>query len=449
MGNKWPSWIMSSLFPTLKRLSISNARNLTEWPESGIVVFPCLETLHLWNCDKLRSAPSNFPSLKELEMDSMGSGMPIANISNNLTTLTSLTIKSIRGLAYLPEGRLKNNKNLAHLKIQDCQELSRIAPDVVGSCVFLESVHISKCPILAYLPDGLLTTSLNNLSSLRKLSIFGCNRSPEYVPSFLGFTCLRELRIEDSPGLTSLPIGLESCSSLEVLIISKLSNVESIPSLENLTNLHELRIFSCDGLKSLPSGLAITSCLMDLKILKIGGFWKELDSFPAFQVTSQLETLLLWGWPKLKSLPKQIQHLTSLTRLNVQCFDGMEAFPEWLRNLTSLECLDIHSCKNMMYLPTLETMQRLTILKRIHILLCPLLKERCNKKSGSEWLKISHIPYIEGVKAGVAAGMPVVAFVIEETLRTQNCGKHWKRLRGRQSNNSCNSGICNPILCSL
>ncbi|CAB4269336.1 unnamed protein product [Prunus armeniaca] len=158
MGNKWPSWIMSSSFPTLKR-------NLTEWPESGIVVFPCLETLHLWNCDKLRSdAPSNFPSLKELEMDSMGSGMPIANISNNLTTLTSLTIKSIRGLAYLPEGMLKNNKNLAHLKIQDCQELSRIAPDVVGSCVFLESVHISKCPILAYLPDGLLTTSLNKFA---------------------------------------------------------------------------------------------------------------------------------------------------------------------------------------------------------------------------------------------------------------------------------------------
>ncbi|XP_021814640.1 putative disease resistance protein RGA3 [Prunus avium] len=460
MGDKCPSWIMSSSFPALKSLTIYKARNITEWPEADIVVFPCLESLCLWNCDKLRSAPSHFPSLKKLEIYSMGSGMPVANISNKLTTLTSLTIRKISGLVSLPDGMLKNNKNLAYLEIQDCQELTCIAPpDLVGSCAFLESLHISKCPILAYLPDGLLTTSLKNLtvqdcdslqlipithglpslcklhitgclelssllsgldyctslqeltisncdmltsalihslSSLRKLSIFGCSRSPKSVPSLLGFTCLRELRIEDSHGLTSLPIGLESCSSLEVLRIRNLPNVESIPSLDlsSLTNLNELEICCCDGLKSLPSGLAITSCLTHLKTLEIGGFWKELDSFPTFQVTSQLKELKLWGWPKLKSLPEQIQHLTSLTFFKVKSFDGMEALPEWLRNLTCLRSLDIRCCKNMMYLPTLEAMQCLTKLESILIWDCPLLKERCNKESGSEWPKISHIPRI-------------------------------------------------------
>ncbi|BFG21380.1 hypothetical protein CerSpe_076540 [Prunus speciosa] len=456
MGDKCPSWIMSSSFPALKRFSISNARNLTEWPEADIMLFPCLEELFLRNCDKLRSAPSHFPSLKTLEIDSMGSGIPIANISNKLTTLTSLTIRKISGLVSLPEGMLKNNKNLAYLRIEDCQELTCIAPpDKVGSCAFLESVRISKCPILAYLPDGLLTTSLKKLivqdcnslqlipvtqalpslckleitgcpelsslpsgldyytslqdlaisncdmltstlihsrPSLRILSIFGCSRSPESVPSLLGFTCLRELRIKDSHGLTSLPTGLESCSSLEVLTISKLPNVESIPSLDNLTNLHELGIFCCDGLKSLPNGLAITSS--HLKTLEIGDFWKELDSFPAFQVTSQLKTLKLWGWPKLKSLPEQIQHFTSLTFFKVESFDGMEALPDSLRNLTSLEYLYIFHCKNIMYLPTLEAMQCLTKLERIWIFDCPLLKERCNKKSGSERPKISHISNI-------------------------------------------------------
>ncbi|XP_021814666.1 putative disease resistance protein RGA3 [Prunus avium] len=458
MGDKCPSWIMSSSFPALKYLTISKARNLTEWPEADIVVFPCLEELVLRNCDKLRSAPSHFPSLKKLEIDSMGSGMPIANISNKLTTLTSLTIKSMRGLVSLPEGMLKNNKNLAYLTIEDCHELTCIAPpDVVGSCTFLESVRISKCPILAYLPDELLTTSLKNLivkdcnslqlipitqalpflckleikgcpelsslprgldyytslqelaisncdmltsalihscPSLRILSIFGCSRSPESVPSLLGFTCLRELRIKDSHGLTSLPTGLESCSSLEVLTISKLPNVESISSLDNLTNLHKLEIYCCDGLKSLPSGLAITSCLTHLKTLEIGGFWKELDSFPAFQVTSQLERLKLWGWPKLKSLPEQIQHFTSLISFKVESFDGMEALPDSLRKFTSLKYLYIYCCKNMMYLPTLEAMQCLTKLNLIEIYDCPLLKERCNKESGSEWPKISHIPNI-------------------------------------------------------
>ncbi|CAB4299704.1 unnamed protein product [Prunus armeniaca] len=406
MGDKCPSWIMSSSFPALKRLKIYNARNLTEWPESGIMVFPCLEELLLMNCDKLRSAPSHFPSLKKLEIYSMGSSMPIANISNKLTTLTSLTISNIRGLASLPKGMLKNNKNFAYLEIEDCQELTRIAPDVVGSCAFLESVCISKCPILAYLPNGLLTTSLKNLI------VKDCD-SLELIPVTQALPSLYKLEIKGCPELSSLPIGLASCSSLEVLRISNLPNLESIPSLDNLTNLHELEISCCDGLKSLPSGLAITSCLNHLKSLKIGGFWKELDSFPAFQVTSQLETLKLRGWPKLKSLPEQIQHLTSLTRLNVQCFDGMEALPEWLKNLTSLEYVEIHGCKNLMYLPTLEAMQCLTKLKHIITLDCPLLKESCNKKSGSEWPKISHIPLIY-VNVHYLNSFPVVCGVLIE-----------------------------------
>ncbi|KAH0980758.1 hypothetical protein GBA52_007935 [Prunus armeniaca] len=202
MGDKCPSWIMSSSFPALKRLKIYNARNLTEWPESGIMVFPCLEELLLMNCDKLRSAPSHFPSLKKLEIYSMGSGMPIANISNKLTTLTSLTISKISGLVSLPEGILKNNKNLAYLEIEDCQELTRIAPDdVVGSCAFLESVRISKCPILAYLPDGLLTTSLKNLT------VQDCN-SLQLIQVTHGLSSLCKLKITRCPELSSLPSGL-------------------------------------------------------------------------------------------------------------------------------------------------------------------------------------------------------------------------------------------------
>nr|XP_028946680.1 putative disease resistance protein RGA3 [Malus domestica]XP_028946681.1 putative disease resistance protein RGA3 [Malus domestica]XP_028946682.1 putative disease resistance protein RGA3 [Malus domestica]XP_028946683.1 putative disease resistance protein RGA3 [Malus domestica]XP_028946684.1 putative disease resistance protein RGA3 [Malus domestica]XP_028946685.1 putative disease resistance protein RGA3 [Malus domestica]XP_028946686.1 putative disease resistance protein RGA3 [Malus domestic len=93
MGEKW---MMGSPFPSLKRLHISEPKNLIEWKESAenVVLFPCLEELSLTYCDQLRSAPSHFPSLKKLEIHSMGSGMPIANISSNLTALTSLKIRS-------------------------------------------------------------------------------------------------------------------------------------------------------------------------------------------------------------------------------------------------------------------------------------------------------------------------------------------------------------------
>ena len=128
-----------------------------------------------------------------------------------------------------------------------------------------------------------------------------------------------------------------------------------------------------------------------LKRLEIGAFWEELDSFPDFQVPSQLEELELCGWPKLKSLPQQIQHLTSLTSLAISLFDGVETLPEWFCNLTSLTLLEIRHCANLLYLPTVEAMQRLTKLLALVIHSCPQLKERCAKDSGPEWPKISRI----------------------------------------------------------
>ncbi|KAH0992149.1 hypothetical protein GBA52_003632 [Prunus armeniaca] len=72
----------------------------------------------------------------------------------------------------------------------------------------------------------------------------------------------------------------------------------------------------------------------------------------------------------------------------------MDSFPEWLGGLTSLRLLNIKSCKNLMHLPTVRAMQRLTKLKTLTIYDCPLLKERCTNERGLEWHKISHIPII-------------------------------------------------------
>ena len=97
------------------------------------------------------------------------------------------------------------------------------------------------------------------------------------------------------------------------------------------------------------------------------------------------------GWAKLNSLPEDIQRFTALTKLWIHNFDQMEALPEWLGYLSSLQWLDLSKCMNLMYLPTAEAMQHLTYL---NIEVCPKLKERCVKGSGAEWLKIAHIPNI-------------------------------------------------------
>ncbi|MBA0794986.1 hypothetical protein Gohar_019266, partial [Gossypium harknessii] len=75
-------------------------------------------------------------------------------------------------------------------------------------------------------------------------------------------------------------------------------------------------------------------------------------------------------------------------------FHEIEALPELLGNLSSLRRLHINSCNKLMYLPSVDVMRSLSKLKTIDILMCPQLETRCERESGPEWSKISHIPQI-------------------------------------------------------
>jgi hypothetical protein len=146
--------------------------------------------------------------------------------------------------------------------------------------------------------------------------------------------------------------------------------------------------------------------LTQLKGLGIGGFSREMEAFPAgvlnsiqhLNLSGSLKSLTIWGWDKLKSVPHQLQHLTALEGLFIRDFNGEgfeEALPEWLANLSSLQCLLISHCKNLKYMPSSTAIQRLSKLKTLEIWGgCPHLKENCREENGSEWPKISHIPEI-------------------------------------------------------
>ncbi|PRQ43446.1 putative P-loop containing nucleoside triphosphate hydrolase, leucine-rich repeat domain, L [Rosa chinensis] len=484
------------LFPALKTLHIEDAPSLIEWMEAPVErasrVFPCLEELTLSGCTELTSAPSHFPSLKRLKIGGMKSGgMPIASIlSNQLTTLTHLTVSGVSGLTCLPEGMFENNKNLAHLDIEFCPELICTSPQSQGSeyrCASPSYLRLFYCENLRYLPDGILTPSLKELrlchcdnleyipdathgglTSLETLNVCWCYKITS-IPFSQGLPSLGELYIYDCPELSSLPGGLEFCTSirsltvqlcpkvpsisieslstslqelcvsnldsipisrggftslrqltidgregaqigpeccaflqnlvsLQNLTIQNCQNQETIPISDKLTSLRSLNISFCDKLTCLPDGLAASSqscSFTRLKRLAIGAFCSELDAFPAFQAIPQLESLWIAGWPKLKSLPEQIQHLPSLRHLKIETFRGVEDIPEWLGNLASLEHLTICCCESLEYLPSVEAMQRLTKLKEIRIVYSPLLEERCREESGPEWPKIRHLPFIQ------------------------------------------------------
>ncbi|KAM4105761.1 hypothetical protein ACB094_04G017000 [Castanea mollissima] len=377
------------LFPCLKSLQLSLMRNLVEWtdamePTTTGMVFPCLKKLTIGYCEQLKSAPCHFPSLEKLDIFKTNS-TTFEKISSKLTTLTSLGISKISELASLPEQLLKNNSSLMSLRIQGCDDLVSLSPhgDVWGFYTSLRSLYISYCKKLSYLPDGLHT-----LRSLENFEVGNCPNLRSF-PSVKGLALLlRRLAISCSDEV--LPIGLQSCISLSSLEIDECPNLISIPNLQDLHSLSSLTITSCKRLMGLPDGL---DCLTRLRYLSIGGFCEELDAFPSLSSIqhASLETLGLYGWAKLNSLPEDIQRFTALTELRIRNFDQMEALPEWLGKLSSLQNLYLRDCKNLMHLPTAGAIQHLTVLD---IWDCPELKERCVKGSGAEWLKIAHIPNI-------------------------------------------------------
>ncbi|GLU00629.1 hypothetical protein SLE2022_179790 [Rubroshorea leprosula] len=337
-------------------------------------------------------------------------------------------------------------KTLTVCEMKRLEEWVEVVEDVAagsqGVIVFpcLEQLRIDCCPLLE-------TWSMGGFSShhkLSKLSICLCEKLMA-IPSLNGLSTLKWFVLKCNNGLTSLPIGLGSCISLQFLEIEFCQNLNSIPSMNGLTSLELLYLFSWDGLTCLPIGLDSCISLQELKIegclnlisisddikklrslsilkirgcpnlrslpeewldgltclkeLWLGPFWSELEEFPALtsihQFHPSLEVLRLFGWNKLQSPPHQLRHLTALKELRLDYFNGLEALPEWFEDFSCLHRLEIWECSNLTHLPSIEAMRGLSNLKYLQIRCCPKLKKRCAKKRGPEWSKISHIPQIE------------------------------------------------------
>ena len=292
------------------------------------------------------------------------------------------------------------------MEIRNCDDLESISSHEGSQDIYydLNSLHIYGCEKLSYFPE---------LNICVELKVERCPnlRSFQSIPK-QGFRTLRRLEISEC-GVEILPTGRQYCAFLQKLIIKRCPNLICIPELQNSYGLTQLEISDCPNLVSTPelqypTNIKIRNCgkltclpkgcSFQLKYLEIGPFCEELDAFPSLMDSTpsqhsyeSLQILQLYGWAKLNSLPDEIQCFTALTRLDITEFDGMEALPEWLGNLSSLQFLYLCNCNNLMYLPTAQAMGRIT---KLEIYYCSKLKERCAKGSGAEWSKIAHIPII-------------------------------------------------------
>ncbi|KAK9138375.1 hypothetical protein Sjap_008969 [Stephania japonica] len=435
------------LYPCLVKLLVCDVRNLEDWFEDSADIFPLLQELELRRCPKLINMPSRFPSLQKLTIEEVKSDT-VRSITKNITSLTSLSFEGSSSYSEKEEEELVarmlgNNKLLKSLTVKGLSSM-RCLPDLSG-LQLLRELYISHCEALKTCPD--LSPSLKELSiddcpaleiesaRLRcvveslwiddvkaflvddtlwsnKLSHLHVNNVPEFVqlpvnfllnnmhlrtieilrcPQFEGFLSSNEEEIRSSPDSPPPPSSSSCCvQRLELRNCTSILRLQ----LQWFTQLQYLTVVGCKGLQSLEGLQSLRNIewlAVDLPFLDA----IEMDN----HLISSLNSLHIYGWSCLKSLPEQIQHLSRLEYLNIFGFDGMENLPDWLGKLTALETLEISICKNLMHLPSANAMRKLTSLRKLNIQFCPLLTERCKppkKRCGlcsgsSEWHKISHI----------------------------------------------------------
>ncbi|OAY83659.1 putative disease resistance protein, partial [Ananas comosus] len=307
--------------------------------------------------------------------------------------LTNSTLREgLRGLASLKSLELCNIVSLTSLP----------SADVLGCLMMLEELHIKQCWFLT------LLGGLEALGSLRELIVSFCpNLSAEGGSTAILPSSLEMLEIEacdwkhlndslsdptsaiDSEGSNINPFAaslqLGHLKSLWSLRITNYPNIGSLLGLQEFNNLAVLFLMGCPKLahaKAESGSLVIRDFITDAPSL--------LYVLLAEETLASLQRLDIEEFKEesFRSEEEQVlQHLTSLKELEFRSC-SIKSLPNNLESLSSLEDLTISNCPNIMSLPDLPRS-----LSQLDLIGCnPVLKRRCQKPHGQDWCKILHIP---------------------------------------------------------
>ncbi|RVW74251.1 putative disease resistance RPP13-like protein 1 [Vitis vinifera] len=350
-GLTFPNWVRDHSFSKMEHLSLKSCKKCAQLPPIGRL--PLLKKLHIEGMDEIAC----------IVMSSMG----------RLRTLFHLW--SLWELINLPSQLLSLVKKL---HIDECRKLEAklFMGRFAQSLTALETLKINQCDELAFL-------GLQSLGSLQHLEIRSCDGVVSLEEQKLPGN-LQRLEVEGCSNLEKLPNALGSLTfltncALQYLYIEGCPSLRRFPEGELSTTLKLLRIFRCESLESLPEGI--------MRNPSIGS-----------SNTSGLETLEVRECSSLESIPSddhgsQLFLPSSLEDLQIFDFQSLKSVASMgLRNLISLKILVLSSCPELGSVVPKEglppTLAELTIID------CPILKKRCLKDKGKDWLKIAHIPKV-------------------------------------------------------
>ncbi|KAL6327853.1 hypothetical protein AAG906_026527 [Vitis piasezkii] len=378
-----------------------------------------LQTLTLFKCMRLKELPRNMKkliNLRHLEIDEANKLRYMPRGLGELTNLRTLPLFWVGHDSgeskHKRRGRLNELRFLNNLRGQlEIKNLSNARGSEAKEAI-LEGKQYLECLRLHWQERQATQES---------------EEAVLVIESLQPHPNLKELFIDDYEGVRfpnwmmndGLDLLLPNLVRIEISFCSRSQVLPPFGQLPSLKYLHLLCLTAVEYMKDYPSSAKpLFPCLRTLELVCLPNLegWGRRDvaaeqapSYPYLEdlqldnismelclhlisVSSSLKSLRICRIEELTSLPKGLQHVSTLQTLTIRGCSSLATLPDWIGRLTSLSELFIKYCPELRSLP--EEMRFLRHLHTLEIYRCPYLYERCQKETGEDWPKISHIPEI-------------------------------------------------------